>query len=187
MVSHPTPTTAADIAFVRALLVQHLAELPLASTLTVRISAREHHAPSAAALTLLLTTSRERASAPIDEGAACCTPLEYEALALVLEDGRCSREEALCALGRKMGALGHTITLLSLVGALHGREGRTLTCPVRGPMLAVPGIGRAMGGSGSEGGEGGEGGSGPRWTLGQLVDALGGELVAVAIEDGVGA
>ena len=119
-------------------------------------------------------TSREALARSRDEGVICCTPLEYEALALVLEDGRCSREEAFEQLERKQGALGHTITLLSLVGPARGREGCTLTCPVRGPMLAVPGIGRREG-------EGGEGGSGPRWTFGQLLDALGGELVAVEV------
>ncbi len=123
---------------VLGLPVRLLAEMPAASTLSVRV---------AGVGDVLLTASRARAQRAAQAGEVCLTPLEYESLAVALADGACTRARALEELRAKAHPLGHRITLARL---LH---------PVVRPD-----------------------GDGARWTFGQLLEALGAELVGVHVE-----
>jgi hypothetical protein len=142
-VSRETPSAAIREAL--SCLVLHLAELPAKCSLALSV-------PGIGLV--WLTTSRERAIELARLGAVALTPVEFEALALALADGRCPREDALQELRRKLANARHRIELASLLGAPGGGNG--VAHPDR---------------------------VGARWTVGDLVSALSAELVWVCFEE----
>lgn len=146
-----------------------LAELPLACTLTAEVT----H-PTAGTFPVLLTTSRARAASAAREGVACCTPLEFEAIAATLEAGCVTPERVLELLARKTGVRPPTITLEKLVGVVRFEHGRRKGRPVhtRGqkrPLLMAPGAARQLE-------------AGTSWTIGEFLAALDARLVEVCVE-----
>lgn len=101
-----------------------------------------------------LTTSRAEAQRLIEAGEVVLTPREYEALAVALADGAVGCEEALERVGRKCVDPLMRVTRASLLG--HVRA------PDYGGGWMDPGA--------------------VDWTVGDLLDALGAELVTVHVE-----
>jgi hypothetical protein len=126
-------------------LVLHLAELPAKCSLALSV-------PGVGLV--WLTTSRERAIELARLGAVVLTPIEFEALTLALADGRCTREDALQELRRKLANARHRIELAALLGAPGGGNGVVHPDP-----------------------------AGARWTVGDLASALSAELVEVRFEE----
>lgn len=151
------------MADVLALPVRYLAEMPIACTLTLAIEGAkpEEH------IDLLLTTSRTRAHQAAALSEVCCTPLEYEALAVALELEAITAQEVRPLLRRKRGPLGYTLTIEALVGATTRLDGRTSVCrATRRPHLRIPPARRMT----------------TTWTLGQLAHALGARLTSVEMQ-----
>lgn len=100
---------------VLGLLVRHLAELPVPTTLEAEV-------PEVGRV--LLTTSRARYAEATLARTPAVSALEYEALTIALADGACDRQRALYALGLKREGQGYRI------------DGRALLGPVVRPDLA---------------------------------------------------
>lgn len=134
---------------VLSLPAPYLAELPAATTLVVRLSGSlPGHG------TILLTTSPQRVQEAGQRGQACLTPLEYEALAEALADGRLTARGALAELHRKVSDPGHRIDRGRLMG------GRTADGRARGVVQPSVPVG------------------GP-WTVGELCQAIGAEVEGI--------
>lgn len=124
---------------VLGLPVRHLADLPRPTTLTARVRGLD--------VAVHLTTSRAAAAALERAGQLHLTPLEYEALAVALADGRVTRDQAVGLLRAKLAGRVGRLTRDRLLGLVRHPDG-----------------------------------GGDAWTFGQLLEALGGALVGVAIE-----
>lgn len=163
-----------------SLPVRLLAELPAPCTLTLRVPGLEavygrHALPSGAegpALPVLLTTSRPRAQEAAQaareggstggegEHVVCLTPVEYEALAVALADGRV-RTGGPGSGGPRNEA--HHLLASKAKAAREGRELRLTPERLLGPVCRPDGGGEA-------------------WTIGELLEALGASLEGVEVE-----
>lgn len=162
------------------LQVRHLAELPLPTTVTLDV---------ADVGTVRCTTGRARAAALVEAGELVLTPLEYELLAVSLADGRLTRQEAAQGLATKRERPEHRLSRPRLLGAERDQRGRVVRDPqldARGrPLLDRrfrPVAGGEVRSTVRRLDDGGE-----RWTWGELLEALGAELVAVEVETTGGA
>lgn len=137
-----------------------LADLPRPVTLLVRLPGWP--------VPVRLTTSRRAGVEAAKRSAVALSPLEYEALALGLEDGRVARSEALEALQRRASYRATDpgrIDASVLMGPVRASDAGVLVSGPAGERWRYTG----------------------RWTVGRFVEALGGELVGVEIEGETGA
>lgn len=170
--------------------VRMLAELPLKSTVVARlivahivdVEGRPTAVPIPVEERLYFTTSRACFEALATECRIVCSPLEYEALALALADGRCTRADAHRELAAKRSPLGHRIDLARLldqtpvsrrcaVATVKGERGATSTRSVGALVTEL------------EGGVRQPSIVGYLWTWRDFLDALGAEIVKVRLEE----
>ncbi len=139
---------ASETAIAEVLLTKvcHLAELPIPTTATLKLCLDDDIETN-----VRLTTSRASAAQAVVDGCVCLTPLEFEALAVALADGRCTRKDALRAIRAKESEPKSRIDLRRLLG------------PVHAPDAGVYGV------------------AAEHWTVADLCAALGARVVEVEV------